>query len=264
MPNVGARAAPSSIARGSPSRRRHSSAMSSTSVVRRRPFQPLRPLQEEPDRRIVAVGSGRQRQRRQDGARARRRRRAVRGWSPGSAGAAPLRPVPPRAARARPAPARRCPGRAAPTTRAGTPPARPPASSARGIMTPVTSANVSTTRSGATTVRSAQNARRPCPASWCAASRARRVLPTPPGPTSVTCRWSADSRGAAPALVPGPPSPPGRRGSPGRRGRAATAARCRLGRGAGRSSCRMRASRSRSLVDGSRPSSSARSLRWSR
>ena len=186
MPNAGARAAPSSIASGSPSSRRHSSAMASRSssdgptsspCARSRNSRTAGLSRSGPDgsgsgAQLVHVladdaeplAAGRQDQQ--------ARRRVDQRLH--------------HAAPARPAPTRRCPGRAAPTSRAATRPARPPGSAARGmhdagrlgqrVDQPV--------RGDRGEIRPER--RRPCPASRCAASSASRVLPTPPGPTSVT------------------------------------------------------------------------------
>ena len=128
--------------------------------MRRLPSSPLRPLEEEPDRRVVAVGARGQRQRRQVVHVLAARRRAARGWWPGPAAGARGRADPRPAEPARRAPSRRCPGTAAPTTRGASCPATAPGSEPRGMSTPVASAT-----------RSAQAAR----------LDVREVASTPPG-----------------------------------------------------------------------------------
>ena len=243
---LGARAAPSSMASGSPSSRRHSSATSATRRAigaARRGSTRRRALDEQPHRRVGPVRADRHGQRRQartaSWSRASRSRLVTSKVEPRRVGEQPLHELGERvehvlgvvehsspcaggerrAQRVRPGPRReRSPRRSRP---------RPPRRAAAAV----------------TGTRSTHHTRATLPRRpRCASSSARRVLPTPPGPMSVTS--GGVSRRARAVLAPDSSSSRPTSGDGGRGSR--SPGRGRIGRVRGGSSSRSsRACRSR-------------------
>jgi hypothetical protein len=123
-------------------------------------------------------------------------------------------------------------------------------------VTPTAAPMVSTSRSAVTGTRSTHHTERPAAATRWASSRAVRVLPTPPGPVSVTSGRAASS---APTCSSSPVRP-----TRGDGGRGSDDPLAGLGATAGSSARRTRACTSRRPGDGSRPSSSRTWSRWRR
>ena len=198
------RAAASSIASGSPSRRTQISATAGafSLVTAKSGLIAVRPLDEQRDRRVLrrarrAVGS-----RCRIGQRQRRDRElvlaaelaAAPGWSPAPSARRSLRAARPRPARP-PGPARSCRAPAAAAGRAGSPSGCPGAAARRPRGSPApgrwSRAPAPGSLIGASATKNTPSA------NWSSSSaatwRPRRVLPVPPGPVSVTSRTSSRS-----------------------------------------------------------------------